>query len=325
MIIGRRQFISAVGSAAATWPLAARAQEPGRTYRIGFLIPTVRGSPPVDAFFDELRRNGFVEGQNLIVTPGGFGVPNDQTESVAASVVAAAPDVIGAGPELPLRALQKLTRTIPLVGMTEDMVAEGFAVSLARPGGNITGLSILTPELDGKRQEILIEAVPGVHKMAMLADANVTVPAHLQDLQEAAHGRGIEVLVRGVAKRGDVISAIDDVKASGAQAINFLATPMFAVNAAEFIRHVTSVRLPSVYQWPEDAEDGALIGYGPRITEMYRERARITVKVLRGAKPSDIPVELPTRFELVINLQAAKAIGHEVPAGLVARADKVIE
>ena len=311
----RREFLSLIGGATAVWPLAARAQEPGRTYRIGFLFPTVRGSPPVVAFFDELRRNGFVEGQNLIVTPGGFGVPNDQIASVATSLVAASPDVIDAGPELPLRALQKLTRTIPLIGMTEDMVAEGFAASLARPGGNITGMSLLTPELDGKRQEILIEAVPGVRKIAVLADSNVAAPAHLQELQEAAHGRGIEALVRGVAKRDDVISAIDDVKAAGAQAINFLATPMFSVNAANFIQHVTTLRLPSIYQWPEDAEDGALIGYGPRITDMYRERARITAKVLRGAKPADIPVEQPARFELIINLQAAKAIGHEVPAG----------
>ena len=275
--------------------------------------------------FDELRRNGFVEGQNLIVMPGGFGVPNDQIASVAASLVAASPDVIIAGPELPLRALQQLTRTIPLIGMAEDMVGDGLVASLARPGGNITGISLLSPELDGKRQEILIEAVPGVRKIAVLADSNNTTPAHLQQLQEAAQGRGIETLVRGVAKRDDVISAIDDVKASGAQAINFLATPMFSINAADFIRHVTTLRLPSIYQWPEDAEDGALIAYGPRFTEMYRERARLAVKVLQGAKPSDIPVEQPTRFELVINLQAAKAIGHEVPAGLVARADKVIE
>jgi putative ABC transport system substrate-binding protein len=321
----RREFIALIGGAVVAWSRAARAQDPGRTYRIGFLFPTARGSPPVIAFFDELRRNGFVEGQNLLVTPGGFGVPNDQIASVAASLVAASPDVMDAGPELQLRALQKLTSTIPLIGMTEDMVAEGFAASLARPGGNITGISLLTPDLDGKRQEILIEAVPGIRKIAVLADANVTKPAHLQELQQAAQSRGIEALVRGVAKRGDVIAAIDDVNASGAQAINFLATPMFSISATDFIRHVTTLRLPSMYQWPENAEDGALIAYGPRITNMYRERARMTVKVLRGAKPSDIPVEQPTRFELVINLQAAKAIGHEVPSGLLVRADKVIE
>ena len=129
--------------------------------------------------------------------------------------------MIVAGPELPLRALQQLTRTIPLIGITEDMVGDGLVASLARPGGNITGMSLLSPQLDGKRQEILIEAVPGVRKIAVLANSNVTAPAHLQELNDAARGRGIEALVRGVAKRADVISAIGDVKVSGAQAINF--------------------------------------------------------------------------------------------------------
>ncbi len=283
-----------------------------------------RKGPGVVALFDELRRKGFVEGQNLLVV-GSFGIRNDQIESVAAFVVAASPDAIVAGPELPMRALQKLTRTIPIIGMAEDMVADGFAASLARPGGNITGLSLLSPELDGKRQEILIEAVPGARKIAVLADANVAEPVHLQQLQQAAQSRGIEVLVRSVAKRDDVISAVDDVKASGAQAINFLATPMFSVTNADIIRQVTTLSLPSIYQWAEDAEDGALIAYGPRLTELYRERARMVAKVLRGAKAADLPVEQPDKFELVINLQVAKAIGHEVPAGLVARADRVIQ
>jgi putative ABC transport system substrate-binding protein len=325
IVIGRRKFIAALGGATIAWPLLARAQEPGRTYRLGLLVPLPRESPAVAALFDELRLNGFVEGQNLIVIPAGFGVPNDQIATVAASVVAASPDALTAGPQLPLRALQKLTRTIPVIGMSEDMVADGFAASLARPGGNITGLSLLSPQLDGKRQEILIEAAPGARKIAVLADANVAEPAHLQQLQQAAQSQGIEVLVRGVAKRDDAISALDDVKASGAQAINFLATPMFSVNNADLIRHVTTLRLPSIYQWPENAEDGALIAYGPRLTELYRERGRIVAKVLRGAKAADLPVEQPTKFELVINLQAAKAIGHQVPAGLVARADKVID
>jgi putative tryptophan/tyrosine transport system substrate-binding protein len=322
--IGRRQFAYALGGGMVA-AFTARAQELGRTYHIGFLIPDPHESPQIVAFFDELRLNGFVEGQNLNVIPGGFGVPNDQIASVAASLVAAGPDVIVAGPESPLRALQQVTQTIPLIGMSEDMVKTGLVASLARPGGNITGLSLLSPELDGKRQEILIEAVPGARKIAVLADSNVAEPAHLQNLQEAARSRGIEALVRGVAKRDDVISAINDVKASGAQAINFLATPMFSVNAADFIRQVTTQRLPSIYMFPDNAEDGALIGYGARFTELFRLRARITAKVLRGTKPSDIPVEQPTRFELVINLKTAKAIGHEIPSGLLLRADEVIE
>ena len=321
----RREFITLLGGASVAWPLGAGAQDAGRTYRIGFLLPSPRDSPAVVALFDELRLNGFVEGQNLVVIPGGFGVPNDQIAVVAASLVAASPDVIVAGPELPLRALSLATQTSPVVGMTEDMVADGLVASFDRPGGNITGISLLSPELDGKRQEILIEATPGVRKIAVLADANVAKPVHFAQLQQAAQNHGVEALVRGVAKRDDVISAINDVKASGAQAINFLATPMFSVNAAEFIRQVTTLSLPSVYQWPENAEDGALIGYGPRFTGIYRERARIAAKVLRGTKPADIPIEQPTRFELVINLKTAKAIGHEVPLGLLSRADKVIE
>jgi putative tryptophan/tyrosine transport system substrate-binding protein len=320
----RRDFIKVIAGMTA-WPPAARAQEPGRTYRIGFLLPTLREAPAVVALYDELRLNGFVEGQNMLVVPGGFGVPNDRIASVAASLVAASPDVITAGPALVLRAVQQATRTIPIIGMAEDMVAEGLVGSLARPGGNMTGISLLSPELDGKRQDLLIEAVPGVRKIAVLADSNADSSTHLQELQEAAHGRGIEALVRGVAKRTDVISAIDDVKESGAQAINFLASPMFSVNAAEFIEHVTALRLPSIYQWPENADDGGLIGYGPRFTEMYRQRARMIIKVLRGTKPADIPIEQPTRFELVVNLQTARAIGQEFPPGLALRADKVIE
>jgi putative ABC transport system substrate-binding protein len=144
----RRDFITLLGGTAVAWPLATRAQESGRTYRIGFLLPTLRESPAVVALFDELRLNGFVEGQNMLVVPGGFGVQNDQIASVVASLVAVSPDGIISGPELPLRALQQATRTIPLIGMTEDMVAEGLVTSLARPGGNITGISLLSPELE---------------------------------------------------------------------------------------------------------------------------------------------------------------------------------
>jgi putative tryptophan/tyrosine transport system substrate-binding protein len=211
----RREFITLLGGTA-VWPVAARAQDAARTYRVGFLLPSSRASPQVFAMFDELRLNGFVEGQNLIVILGGFAVPNDQIAKVVASLVAASPDVIVAGPELPLRALSLATQTIPLIGMTEDMVADGLVASFARPGGNITGISLLSPELDGKRQEILIEATPGVRKIAVLADANVARPVHLAQLQQAAQSRGVEALVRGVAKREDVISAINDVKASGA-------------------------------------------------------------------------------------------------------------
>jgi putative ABC transport system substrate-binding protein len=321
----RREFFALLSGVAAAWPLAAHAQERGRTYRIGALNPVPRKSPAWTVLFDELGRSGFMEGENLIVLPGGFGVSADQGPSVAASLVAAAPDAIVAGPEPFLRVLQQLTRTIPLVGIGEDLVGAGLAGSLGRPGGNVTGLSILSPELDGKRQDILIEAVPGARKIATLADAKNASLDHLQQLQDAAHARGIELLVRAVDRREEVVAALDDVKAAGAQAINFLATPMFSIDAADFIARVTNLRLPSIYQWAEDAEQGAMLAYGPRLAEMFRLRATILVKVLRGAKAADTPIEQPTRFELVINLKTAKAIGHEIPTRLLLLADKVIE
>jgi putative tryptophan/tyrosine transport system substrate-binding protein len=323
----RRKVLGIIGGAAIAWPFAARAEdwERDRVYRLGFLLPTPRQAPVVAALFDELRVNGLIEGQNLLVIGNGFGVAYDQVPRLAASVIAASPDVIVTGPELPIRTLQKLTQTIPLVGMTEDMVGEGLVASLARPGGNTTGVSLLSPELDGKRQEILLEAVPGLRKLAILADANVTKPAHLKQLEDAARSRGVEALVRGVAKRDEVIPAIKDVQAAGAQAINFLATPIFSVDAAAFIAEVRASRLASIYQWPEDAEDGALVAYGPRYSEMYRLRARLVMKVLRGTKPADIPVEQPAKFELVFNLKTAKAVGVDVPSSLLLRADKVIE
>jgi len=164
MRLRRREFLAALGGA--LLPVAAQAQEPGRVYRLGIVIPATRES--IAGFFDELRMAGFVEGQNLGVT-GFYSVPGDNSDDAIAAVVKAAPDVILGGPETYARRLRAATQTIPLDCMSEDLVGEGFAASLAKPGGNITGVSLLTPELDGKRQEILIEAVPGVKKIAALA------------------------------------------------------------------------------------------------------------------------------------------------------------
>ena len=323
----RRHFITLLSGAAA-WPLAACAQDNGRTYRLGFLLPSSRHGA-VDAFFDELRLNGFVEGKNLVVMPGGFEATDDNLAERAAALVNAAPDAIVAGPAPPLRALQAITRTIPLIGMSEDMVGEGLVASLARPGANITGISLLSPELDGKRQEILIEAVPGARRIAAMADSRQTPPYHLQALQHAARSRGVELSVIGVSGPEEIAAAIDAAKTAGAEALNFLATPLFSLpgtrSNAIVMGRIAAVRLPSMFQWPETVEAGALAGYGPRFAEMYRQRARMVARILRGANPADTPVEQPARFQLVINLKAAKALGYEVPAGLVLRADEVIE
>ena len=271
--------------------------------------------------------NGFIEGQNLEVIPGGLDIRNEQVAEQVATILKAAPDAIVSGGLFGNRAVQAANRTFPHVSISEDMVGDGFVASLARPGGNTTGISILSPELDGKRQELLIEATPGLRNVAVLADFNSTAPRHLEQLQDAARARNIALSIFAVAKPEEIGPAMDKAKASGAQALNVLASPVLGnySNGLFVIERAAALRLPTIHQWPDMAEDGGFAAYGPRMTEIFRQEARMIVKVLRGAKPIDIPVEQPTRFELVINLRTAKAIGHEVPANLMLRADKVIE
>jgi putative tryptophan/tyrosine transport system substrate-binding protein len=158
----------------------------------------------------------------------------------------------------------------------------------------------------------------------VLANANTAPPRTLPNCKRTAESRGLDVVLRNVAKRDDVIAAIREVKAAGAEAINFLATPMFSINAAPLIAEVTRLRLASIFQWPDDADAGALLSYGPPITEMYRVRGRMMVQVLRGAAPADISIEQPTKFELVVNLKTAKALGRTLPQTLIVSADEVI-
>jgi putative ABC transport system substrate-binding protein len=172
---------------------------------------------------------------------------------------------------------------------------------------------------------LLIEAVPGARRMAALADSNVSTLEQLQALQEAVGSRGIELLAFAIARAEEIAAAISDAKTAGVAALNVLASPLLYANRAAIIERVAVLHLPAMYQWPETSEEGGLMGYGPRIAQIFRQAARLAVKVLRGSKSGDLPVEQPTKFELVINLQTAKAIGHEVPAGLVLRADTVIE
>jgi putative ABC transport system substrate-binding protein len=320
----RREFITLAGGAAA-WPLATRAQQAGSSYRLGILSQFGRQTPQLLAFFDELRLSGFVEDQNLVILPDGFDVPVDQLAARAAAIVKTAPDVLLGIGDVAMRALQTATRSVPIVGAAEDMVAAGLVASLARPGGNITGISMLSPELDGKRLDILIEAVPGAHRMAALLDVTQTPLSHTKALQGAAQARGVELSAVGVARPEEILPAIDAAKAAGAEAVNVLASALLSGHRSLVIESIAARRLPAMYQWPEMAEDGGFAAYGPRLISLYRQRARMVAKVLRGTAPADIPVEQPTYFELVINLKAAKAIGHEVPVGLALRADKVIE
>ena len=224
--------------------------------------------------------------------------------------------VVGGGSP-PIRSVQAVAPGIPIIGVADDMVAAGLAQSLVQPGGDVTGVSLFAPELDGKRQELLIELLPGVRRMAALADPRVQPPQQLQALQDAARVRGVELSIHPVTSADAIVPAINAARAAGAGGLNLLAASLVSSSYKAIIAHTKALRLPAIYQWPDYVELGALIAYGPLQTQVYRQVARMLAKVLRGAKPADLPVEQPTTFELAVNLETAKAIDLTVPMDLL--------
>ena len=320
----RRTFLKTVAGAALAGPLATRAQEAGRIYRLAMLGGG--RSSATDAVLETLRRHGFVDGENLKVEHRGFAQHVDLIPQYAAELVKLDPDVLFATGDAAIRAMQKLTSTIPLLGVTEDMVGSGFVGSLAHPGGNTTGVSLLSAELDIKRQQILIDAIPAMRVMAALVDANSTQASHLEAMQAEARARNVDLVILRVSKSEEIGPAIEAGKTARAAALNVLASPMLFGNRLEIMRRAASVSMPSIYQFADMAAEGGFAAYGPTLESVFGDTlGRQMVKLLRGAKPSDLPVEQPARFDLVINLKVAKAIGIEVPSTLIARADVVIE
>jgi putative ABC transport system substrate-binding protein len=292
---------------------------------VGIIFGGSRETPRIAAFFDELKLLGFVEGKNLSVAPGGFDLRKDQYAEYARTLVQSNPDVILGPNDAATLAARGASQTIPVVGfLSPNIVAAGVVRTFAQPGGNVTGIGTLA-ELDGKRQELLMEAVPGVPRIAILADPTFTDPGQLQLLEDAARARGVEFLVLTAGKEAEIAPAMDKAKASGATALNVLSAPLFSMNRRVVIERAAALRLPAIYEWPEMAEEGGLIAYGPSLSSMYRQAARLVAKVLHGVKPEDIPVELPVKFDLVVNLATAKALGFTIPESFLARADEVIE
>jgi putative tryptophan/tyrosine transport system substrate-binding protein len=322
----RRDFVTILGGASATLPFAAVAQQAGRIYRYGILAPfSCEGAPVIVALSDEIRRRGFINGQNLTNVCREFGSNIELASEYAGELVKAKVDVIVAYGDVAVRAAQQATKTIPILAMTDDMVGSGLVNSLARPNGNTTGISILAAELDGKRQEILIEAVPGIRRMAALTDAN-NPATKLEALQEAARVQNVELSIYRIARGEDVAAAIDMAKTSGATALNILASPFLWTVRQLIMDRAAALRLPAIWQWPINAEEGGFAAYGPSADQISRDiTARQLVQLFHGIKIADIPVEQPTKFELVINLKTANAMGITVPPALLLRADKVIE
>lgn len=317
----RRKFI-VLFAGAATSPLAARAQEAGRIYRFGALHPLPRTAPQFAPLFDGLRRQGFLEGRNLQVRGFGSSAYREQ----AAEIVEAGVDVLFCGGDPAVRAAQQVTRTTPIAGVADDMVGSGLVASLAHPNGNTTGFSILSTELDGKRQELLIELVPTARRMAALFDPATTSPVRLKTVVDAARSRGVEVSTHPAAKPEDIVASIDAAHVAGASALNVLAAALLHSNRQVIFERTMALRMPAIYQFPESAEQGGFASYGPRIEQtIYPSLATMIARLFRGERPQDIPVQQPTTFELVINLRTAQAVGQTIPEGLLIRADKVID
>jgi putative tryptophan/tyrosine transport system substrate-binding protein len=319
----RRDLIAMLGGAVMAWPHLAPAQEAGRTYRISFLVPFPRSSPFLAPYFDELSRNGFVEGRNLFVDPRGFGVPVANFDTVAAALAKSGLDaIVPLGPQAD-RAVQQATKTIPIVAGMDDPIASKLVASLAHPGGNMTGVGLFASQLDSKRLEVLHETIPEARRIGILADPAQT--SSWPQLRQAAGSLGVELTFFYARSGAEIVAAVDAMAGAQMGAANILASPVLGGAAPLTVENMRRVRLPAMFQWPETVRDGGLVAYGPSNDAVDRLNTQQLIRVLKGEKPADIPVEQPTRFELAINLKTAKALGLAIAPTLLARADEVIE
>jgi putative tryptophan/tyrosine transport system substrate-binding protein len=323
----RREFITLLGGAAAAWPLAARAQQAGKVPTIGVLASGTPASHSqwVAAFVQRLRELGWIEGRTVAIEVRWAEGRFERPAEIAAEFVRLKIDVIvTAGP--PVFAVKQATSVIPIVFATvADPLGSGLVASLARPGGNVTGLSLTSPELASKRLEVLREVVPGLRRLAIMANADYP-PAvrELDEVEIAAHPLGIETIALKIRQAADIAPAFEALKGR-AEALYVVGETLTSANRVRINSFALAARLPTMVLGREIVETGGLMSYAPNFASLYRRAGDFVDKILRGAKPADIPVEQPTKFELVINLTTAKALGLEVPATLLARADEVIE
>jgi putative tryptophan/tyrosine transport system substrate-binding protein len=308
------------------WPLAARAQQGGSISKIGVLWPGggFPPSPRMESFREGLRRSGYVEGQNVTIELRYAEAGLKQLPDLADELMRANVDVIAIFGDLATKTAQRVTSTIPIVTLTDDALGAGLIGSLSRPGGNTTGLTILAPELGAKRLELLSRIVPDLSRVACLWDPT-TGPSQSATAENAARAMNLKLQILEVGRREDLEGAIRTAHDGQAQALNVLSSPFLASIYREIIDHAAEYRLPAIYQWREHAEAGGLMSYGPSLPAMWAQDGALVAKVLKGAQPSDLPVEQPTKFELVINLKTAKALGLTVSANLMALSDEIIE
>jgi putative ABC transport system substrate-binding protein len=315
-----------LSGAAAAWPLASRAQQAGGISRIGILWPgtSVPASPRMESFRQGLNESGFVEGRNAAIELRFAQGGPQRLPELAAELVRLKVDVIQASGDFAPRVAQQATATIPIVAFSDDILGAGLISSLSRPGGNTTGLTILSPELSAKRLEVLREIVPGVSRVAVLWDPT-TGKSQVQLTQDAARALDLKLHILEVRRPDDLSEAFQVARREGAEALNVFSSPFLASLYRDIIAFAAQHRLPAIYQWKEHALAGGLVSYGPSLADLWRQCATIVAKVLRGAKPADLPVEQPTKFELVLNTRTAKSLNLSISPRTLLRADEVIE
>ena len=329
--VQRRQFLIAAGALLAT-PLAADGQQAAKVARIGHLSPNLAAGPHLrDAFLQGLRDLGYVEGRNVVIEYRDAEGKLERLPALAAELVALKVDVILAdGGTLGPRVAMQATTTIPIVFTSAaDPVGSGLVTSLARPGGNVTGLSALGPELVGKRLELLKQAVPGIDRVAVLRGGSTLGERVLKDMLEAADvaARALGVQPQFIEARGpdEFARAFSAMTSARAGALTVLPSNMFVRERRRLVDLAAKNRLPAVYTSREFVDAGGLMSYGAHQPDLFRRAATYVDKILKGAKPGDLPIEQATKFELVINLKTAKDLGLTIPPSVLARADDLIQ
>jgi len=309
---------------------AVDAQQPTKIPRIGYLggVSPSTNSARIEAFRRGLRELGYIEGKNIVIEWRHAEAANlDRLPALAADLVRLRVDIVITGGPPATRSAKEATATIPIVmGFDDDPVGNGFVASLARPGRNITGLSALSPEISGKQLELLKEIVPKLSRVAVLGTS--TRPGNTQTLKEielAADAFGVKIQYRDVLGPRDIETAFRAASERRAQAVLLLSSPVFTSERTQIANLALKSRLPAIYPQQEFVQDGALMTYSVSVADMYHRAATYVDKILKGAKPADLPVEQPKKFEFIINLKAAKQIGLTIPPNVLARADRVIK
>jgi len=324
----RRAFIALIGGAAVAWPAVGRAQQRAKVATIGFLGPATpsAASNLVAAFVDRLSELGWAEGRNLTIEYRWAEGQSERYAKIASEFVALKVDLIVTWASAPVLAAKQATGAIPIVFAAQmDPVSVGVVASLSRPGGNVTGLSLQQTDTTSKRLELLREIVTNLRRLAIIGNIDTPgVVLEMGEIERTARALGIDIIMLKVRSAENIAPAIESIKGR-ADALYVATDPLVLSNRTQITALSTEARLPTIFGSREYVEAGGFMSYGPNYPDLFRRAAELADKILRGAKPADLPVEQPTKFDLVINLKTAKALGLTVPAVLLVRADEVIE